>query len=128
MGNKNMNIIMMASWFNKIELLKLVLSKYTAIVSKIIDDCAYDGLTAIKIASIRGYYEVVELLLSYNANVNIQSNGIDTALHNASYFGDTRIVELLLTKGALVNIQNSKYSNYRNTSIVKLILSKGAHG
>ncbi len=35
----NRNIIIKASYYNKIEQLKLVLSKYKAILSKIIDDC-----------------------------------------------------------------------------------------
>ena len=38
-GYNNRNIIIIASDYSKIELLKLVLSKYETVVSKIIDDC-----------------------------------------------------------------------------------------
>ncbi len=60
-GDDNTNIIMMASHYNKIQLLKMVLSKYQAVVSNIIDDCDNNGDTAIMIASDEGYYDIVEL-------------------------------------------------------------------
>ena len=55
------NIIMIAARYNKIELLKLVLSKYAVIVSVIIDDCGYNEHTAIILACYRGYHEIEEL-------------------------------------------------------------------
>ncbi len=59
-GDNKGNIIMMASWNNKIELLKLALSKYKAVISKfIIDDCDLCGDTAVMIASRTGYYDIV---------------------------------------------------------------------
>jgi ankyrin repeat protein len=108
-GDDNMNIIMIASCYNKIELLKLVLSKYEAVVSNIIDDCDCNGDTAIMIASDRGYDAAVYFLLCQNAKVNIQDNNNLTALHYASINGHTSIVELLLSKGALVDIQDKNY-------------------
>jgi ankyrin repeat protein len=109
-GHSKWNIIMMVSWYNKIELLKLVLSKYEADVSKLINECDCYGYTAIMLATMRGYYDIVELLSLYDANVNIQNKYKFTALHYASKHGHTRIVELLLSKGALVDIQNDESS------------------
>ena len=84
------------------------------------------------IASQNGHSEVVELLLSKQADVNIQSNGW-TALMIASHNGYSRIAELLLLNKADVNIQNNDGFTALmigcikgHSQVVQLLLSKQA--
>ncbi|UJR22944.1 hypothetical protein I4U23_025971 [Adineta vaga] len=53
-----------------------------------------------------GHYEIVELLLKHNANVNIQSTSGNTALHYSAGGGYADIVRLLLEHGAKVEETN----------------------
>ncbi|KAL6919050.1 hypothetical protein FSST1_003076 [Fusarium sambucinum] len=90
---------------------------------------------ALKAATTKGYYEVVELLLEKGADVNTQDGySYDTALQASSAAGHYEIVELLLEKGADVNAPDGyRYgtaiqaaSAEGRYAIVKLLLEKGA--
>ncbi|KAF4844111.1 putative ankyrin repeat protein R863 [Colletotrichum siamense] len=83
-----------------------------------------------------GHINIVELLLSVGANVNVEtSNYEQTALEAASGGGHFNIVELLLSKGANVNVgaSNSRRTALEAASegghinIVELLLSVGAN-
>lgn len=67
------------------------------------------GATALHIASREGNYEIVELLITNGAEVNVSDNEGWTPLMRASLGGHAEIVELLLSKNAnasLLNIVN----------------------
>jgi ankyrin repeat protein len=78
--------------------------------------------------------DVVELLLEYGANVNVQDNDKKTPLHIACCKNDFKIAELLLEHGANVNVQSKKGGNTPlhyacrrgNVETVKLLLEYGA--
>ena len=63
--------------------------------------------TALHWASIRGYLEIVQLLTSSGADVNIRSSSGSTALHRASFGGQLEIVQLLLFQGADMSIRDN---------------------
>ena len=82
---------------------------------------------------LHGHREIVELLLSKNADVNAQGGHFGNALQAASYQGHREIVELLLSKNADVNAQGGFYGNALQAAsrqghreIVELLRSRGA--
>lgn len=58
------------------------------------------------LATYFGHFEVVDILLKNNADVNIQNEEGDTPLHKAAHTGRENIVTQLLTYNANVFIQN----------------------
>jgi len=62
-----------------------------------------DGLTALTIAGVRDYVDLVRLLIERRANVNLADTGGHTALLHAAMRGRTEVVRLLLSNGATVN-------------------------
>ncbi|OBT61015.1 hypothetical protein VE03_09611 [Pseudogymnoascus sp. 23342-1-I1] len=104
-----------------------------------------DVPTPLYFASVSGLTDIVEQLLTADANVNAQGgmycNALQAAsggkfrnaLQVASAEGYDEIVKLLLSKGADVNAQSGKFRNALQAAsaegydeIVKLLLSKGA--
>ncbi|KAL4429689.1 hypothetical protein ABPG74_017098 [Tetrahymena malaccensis] len=57
--------------------------------------------TPLIIASIGGYEDVLQLLMTAGADINFQDNNGNTALHHACLNGNKRIVEMLLKKPSL---------------------------
>ena len=58
-----------------------------------------------------GRKDVVEYLLSQNANVDMRDDGGLIPLHNAASFGHAEVVQLLVNHGSNVNaLDNWKYS------------------
>jgi uncharacterized protein len=94
-----------------------------------------DGVTALWIASQQGHADVVKLLLSKGAEVNVRRNedGI-TAVYIASLNGHADVVALLLENGADVDMKKTTngitalWAASRNghADVVKLLLEKGA--
>ena len=91
------------------------------------------GNTALMLASEGGHYNVVELLLLLNKdlNINIQDNNGVTALMFASQSGHHQVVELLLSKDPNINIQNNNgvtalmlASQNGHHQVIELLLSK----
>ena len=77
--------------------------------------------------------ERVEKLLARGADVKIQDNDGDTALHGAAQTGNVEIMRILLDKGAEVNAKNKQGGTplmwtavYGNDDAARLLLSRGA--
>lgn len=75
----------------------------------------------------------VEKLLARGADVTIQDNDGDTALHGAAQTGNVEIMRVLLDKGANVNAKNKQGGTplmwtavYGNDDAARLLLSRGA--
>jgi hypothetical protein len=88
---------------------------------------------ALQAASLRGYQQIVELLLKAGAEVNAQGGKYGNALQAASRRGYQQIVELLLKAGAEVNAQGGNFGNALQAAsfrgdqqIVELLLKAGA--
>jgi ankyrin repeat protein len=62
-----------------------------------------DGLTALAVAGVRDYIDVVRLLIDRHANVNLPDTGGHTPLLHVAMRGHTEAVRLLLKNGATVN-------------------------
>ena len=61
------------------------------------------GCTALFSATMRGYIEIVQILVDNDADPNILSNTDHCALHWATFFGYTSIVKILVDHGAKVD-------------------------
>lgn len=90
--------------------------------------------TPLIIASRRGYYEIVKLLLDNGANINLKNDLGVTALMSAARGDNVETIKLLLSHGAKVNDKSYqkkrtaleyavKRGNYKS---VELLLAKGA--
>jgi len=89
--------------------------------------------TALMYASLRGYNDIVELLIQKGADINAHSDYRETALMEASIHGHISIVELLIKNGADVNAKakfgntallHASYWGYKD--IVEILLKEGA--
>jgi ankyrin repeat protein len=76
---------------------------------------------------------IIQLLLKYGANVNIQDTKGQTPLHYAISYNQAYIAERLIQTGADVNIQDTKgqtplhyAARYNQTHIAKILLENGA--
>ena len=58
------------------------------------------GMTPLHYSSMKGFLEITDLLLRYNASVTATSNMGFTPLHGAALYGHVEIVVLLLRGGA----------------------------
>uniref|UniRef100_A0A0N4Z584 ANK_REP_REGION domain-containing protein n=1 Tax=Parastrongyloides trichosuri TaxID=131310 RepID=A0A0N4Z584_PARTI len=59
-----------------------------------------DNHTPLHIASSNGYIWLIDLLLSYGADVNAKDNNLMTPLMHSCIFGSIEIVDLLISRGA----------------------------
>ena len=69
-------------------------------------DGSTHGLTALHIASHKGFAEIARFLTDFAADTNDRAYCGSTALHIASASGRDQIVEILLANSARVNVQN----------------------
>eukprot|EP01059_Diplonema_ambulator_P020775 TRINITY_DN34684_c0_g1_i1.p1 TRINITY_DN34684_c0_g1~~TRINITY_DN34684_c0_g1_i1.p1 ORF type:complete len:254 (+),score=51.74 TRINITY_DN34684_c0_g1_i1:67-762(+) len=73
-----------------------------------VDECrAYNGRTALQLASKNGATEAVRALLARGANPNVAIKNGKTSLHWAASNGHIEIVKLLITNGANANWASS---------------------
>lgn len=73
-----------------------------------IDSQDENGNTFLIMAAQTGNIDVVNLLLSRNANVNVQNNEGNTALHYAIAYAQNDVADLLLSQGAFQNLKNKE--------------------
>ncbi len=91
------------------------------------------GMTALMVASSKGYKEIIGFLLSEGANVDAMGGTGMTALKLASMYGHKDIAELLISDGAGVDVTGWPYvtalmeaSEHGHKEIAELLISKGA--
>ena len=84
-------------------------------------------------AAIRGYYNMIKLLIERGADVNAKSKDGNTALITATSYGRIENVKLLIDKGADINAKSKNggtaliwAAKMGRTEIIKLLLEKGA--
>ena len=89
----------------KIKTIKIILKYYPELVD--IPNTSYFGETPLYNASSLCNYQLVELLLKYGADPNIQEHeDIECPLMNSAYHNDINIADLLLQYGANCDLQN----------------------
>jgi len=89
----------------KIETIKIILKYYPELVD--IPNTSYFGQTPLYNASSCSNYELVQLLLEYGADPNIQDlEDNESALMNSAYHNDVNVADLLLQYGANCDLQN----------------------
>jgi ankyrin repeat protein len=91
------------------------------------------GSTALIIAASKGYVDIINELIIYGADLNVQNKILGSALMYAAANGHINAVESLISSGANVNLENEKgrtaldYAQaYGHQQIVKLLQSSGA--
>ncbi len=91
------------------------------------------GISPLHIAALAGHTNMVELLLEYGADANIQNNWGRSALHYVSRNGTTKMVQLLLDYGAYIDLQDihgttmlHDASKCNNKDVVALLLCNDA--
>jgi ankyrin repeat protein len=92
-----------------------------------------DG-TALQVALISGYEEVVRMLLANGADINARGHSFGTVLYEASLTGNQKMVHFLLEKGADINMVGGKYGTalqaaaaHGHEGVVRLLFASGAN-
>ncbi|XP_013118452.1 E3 ubiquitin-protein ligase MIB2 [Stomoxys calcitrans] len=67
------------------------------------------GKTAIQVAAHQGFVQIVKLLISKGANVNVVDKEGDSALHYAAFGNQPETMRILLQNGADINFLNSSH-------------------
>lgn len=125
------NFVHQLAWEGKLDYLKSYLKDHPEGLERKTDD----GKTPLTWAAWHNHFEVVEYLISLEANVNAVDAGNNTALLLACTTKDTEsIVDLLIKNGALVNAQNNNgitplHSAVQqgNSNLVSILLRNGAN-
>lgn len=65
-----------------------------------------DGKTPIHLATEKGHFDVVNLLIDAGASLDIQDNLGNTPLHIASAHGNVELVRLFIGNGASLHTEN----------------------
>jgi ankyrin repeat protein len=88
---------------------------------------------SLQVASLKGEYQFVKLILDKGANINAQDGYYGNALQAASQGGHMRVVKMLLDAGADTNAQGRYYGNALqaaseggHNAVAKKSLEKGA--
>ncbi|KAK3587573.1 hypothetical protein CHS0354_004863 [Potamilus streckersoni] len=114
----------------KLELLRALLKKSPQQVNHKV---AGGGRTALQLASYQGHDEIVKVLISHNADVNLADNAGNTPLLYAAFGKQPEVAEILVnSKGVNINSQNKSgvvpvYVAVNNADILslKLLVKKG---
>lgn len=94
----------------------------------------FAGHTALQAASQNGHLEVIKILLFHKADVEIEDNDGDRAVHHAAFGDEPVVMELLAQAGADLNARNKRRQtalhisvNKGHLSVVKNLLALGCH-
>ena len=90
----------LASTFNNINVARLLIESGADVNIKTGDD----ELTALHESTLKGWLEMVELLVDYGADLNSSAADGNTCFHIACQLGYIKIVQFLVSKGADVNL------------------------
>ncbi|GIY33491.1 hypothetical protein CEXT_536251 [Caerostris extrusa] len=90
-----------AIWYNRKDIVEIILGKEWNIDASV----TMGGFTSLHIAAERGHTDLVNFLLTKNANVRSKSDERYEPLHLASMNGEADIVRSLLSKGADSNAE-----------------------
>ncbi|KAF5931285.1 hypothetical protein HYC85_032158 [Camellia sinensis] len=93
-----------------------------------------EGWAPLQFAASSGNVEIVEILLSSEADVNLKNNGGRTALHYAASKGWLKIAEILLSHGANINLKDKacwmhplhRAASTGNSELCELLIEEGA--
>lgn len=92
------------------------------------------GRTALTSSTFYGNTEIIEILISAGADLNVQDNRGDTALVLATKSNYKEIVEMLINADADLNVQNKDGNTaliealrYSHREIAKLLINAGTH-
>jgi ankyrin repeat protein len=81
------------------------------------------GMTALMVASSRGYSNTVAELIKHGANVNIKRYTGETALMFAAFNGDAKVIKALISAGADPNVQVVSFHAGEITPLTSVINS-----
>ncbi|MFP4300113.1 MAG: ankyrin repeat domain-containing protein [Spirulinaceae cyanobacterium] len=73
-----------------------------------VDSQGPDGYTALHHAARNAHREIVELLIAYEAKVNLTTNFGTQPLHSAVMGGNLDIIKLLIENGAFIDVKDSE--------------------
>jgi ankyrin repeat protein len=98
---------------------------------KIVNQPLWTGDTPILVAAESGHPDVVELLLTNHADINVRGRFGETPLHYAVNKGDAKTAEVLLKYKADINATDDSHIppivySYRNVEVIKVLLAHGA--
>ena len=88
------------------------------------DDSELSGMTALMVASSRGYSNTVAELIKRGANANLKRYTGETALMFAAFNGDAKIIKALVDAGANPNVQVVSFHAGEITPLISVIDSK----
>lgn len=83
----------------------------------------FAGHTALQAASQNGHLDVIQVLLKYNADVEIEDKDGDRAIHHAAFGDEPEVMELLSKSGADLNARNKRRQTALHIAINKGQLS-----
>ncbi|XP_035892016.1 E3 ubiquitin-protein ligase mind-bomb [Anopheles stephensi] len=94
----------------------------------------FAGHTALQAASQNGHLEVIEVLLRYNADVEIEDKDGDRAVHHAAFGDEPGVMGMLAKAGADLNARNKRRQtalhiavNKGHFNVVKTLLELNCH-
>ena len=109
-NNRKMTALILAARYGYENIVRMLLNpettEYKGLSKLEIDKQDEDGLAALQWAVYKGHEEIVQMLLSSNADVSLKDTEEDTALHLAAIRGDDAVVKALLDKGANWRVKN----------------------
>ncbi|EXB65070.1 26S proteasome non-ATPase regulatory subunit 10 [Morus notabilis] len=93
--------------------------------SSVVNSADEEGWAPLHSAASIGNSEIVDILLSKGADVNLKNDGGRTALHYAASKGWLKIAEILISHRAKINLKD-KASSTGNSELCELLIEEGA--
>jgi ankyrin repeat protein len=112
-NDRGSNALMLATEQNNVPLMTLLLNRGIDINSM-----NYHRYTALMYGAYYCVKNAVRILIDYDADLNLQDDNLDTALHIATSKGCSEVVDLLLKAGAKISLVNS--DNYTPEAVARL--------